>query len=137
MSDTATRLRNVLLGNTPLTNLVGRRVFQARAPQGQAEPYVWINRRGVEDDGCLDSAVGRDAQEEYFDAECWAPDLGKSQDIAAALRTVLHNYYGTFDDTGVAAVMVTDHDDSYTPTGGDGDNEAMFYAAMGVQVSYK
>lgn len=134
MSDTATRLRNVLLASATVTNLIDRKVFQARAPQKKSHPYVWLNRRGVEDDGCLDSPVGDDAQEEYFDVECWAKELDDAQAIAAAIRGVLHNKYGTFDDTTVAAVMVNDQDDSYEPQGAADDD--LFVAALDVQISY-
>lgn len=133
MPDMAERLVAALIANTAVNAIVGKRVHQSHVPEDSSKPYIWLNRRGTEDDDCLSVAVGNDPLVESFDLECWSPVLSQSQSLAAAVQNALHNVYGSWQSTTVASIFVTDQNDDYLPQGAD--DEQIFYSALNVEIS--
>lgn len=93
------------------------RIHQSRAARGKdlKFPFAIFFRRGTENEDLLDDDVGALPFHVYFDIECASNDLDESQDLADALRAVLHNYDGPLGGGSVQAIFVEDHDDDYQP----------------------
>lgn len=120
MSDLAEDLRAFLIGTAEIQAIIGQRVHQDHVPQNMARPYIWLRQSGVEEDPCLDGAVGADPLRVFFDIECCATVNATSKELAGEVRGVLHHHRGQLGTRSVPGVFVREHDDDYVPrNGGD------------------
>lgn len=112
------------------------RVHQSRAVRGMDEleyPFAVFFRRGTENEDSLDDEVGQLPFRVYFDIECASNDLDESQDLADALRNVLHMYRGPLGTGSVQGIFVEDHDDDYQPRMASEDG-ATFVSSLQVEI---
>ncbi|GAA4442937.1 hypothetical protein [Bremerella cremea] len=108
--------RAFCLSRPAIADLVEDRIHQARAVGGLEIrfPFVVFFRRGQQHESELDQAEGEEPFRQSFDVECASLDLGQSQDLADALKT-LHNYEGPLGAGTVQAIFIEDQDDDYQP----------------------
>lgn len=105
-----------LLTKSAITTLVGSRVVMAKAPQGDALPYLWVNRGTSEDEDDLAANSGSTTQfRETFDVEAVSDDLDEAQTLAQQVKS-LHKTRGDFGSGSVQGLFVSDHTDNYQPT---------------------
>lgn len=133
MTDIATRLRTFCLADTAIATAIGSRMCQSVVPEQIDVPYVWFGRAGTEDLDLLDSAPGEAPFITSFNVEAISDALDESQSIADLLKARLNKYRGTFADSTVKGIFVTDHNDDYYPRG-LGADEGRHVAALRVEV---
>lgn len=106
-------IRTFLLSKSAITDIIGAKAHQSRAPQVSDAPFIVYFRRTAEDERELAPAVGDDAFRESFDVECVSDDLIEAEALAAEVRAAMNNYGGSFGSGTVQGVFVEDQDDQY------------------------
>ena len=105
MATAATRLRNFLLSQATLSN-VGSRIYETKPAQNQGWPFIVLRRVSTENADVLNGSVG-DAPLFYgFSIECVSDKEVTANAVGDAVRTALHLYRGTFDDTTAKGCFV-------------------------------
>ena len=106
MADVATRLRNFLLTKTAITDLVGRRICETKPAQHLASPYICFDNVSSENADVLNASVGDEPLNWGLSIQAVGTDEARVKTLTAALRTALHAYRGTFDDTTAKGIFV-------------------------------
>lgn len=110
MADVATRLRNFLLSKTAITNYVGKRIVETRPPQHIADPYIRFASISSENADVLNGSVGDDPLSWSVQIEAVGRDETVVKALNANIRTALHLYRSTFDDTTAKGCFVDTQD---------------------------
>lgn len=134
MADLGENLRTFLLADATILGLVSTRAAQGVVPQERAQPYLWFELRGTENDDCLDDAVGHVPWKYLFDVECIANDIDTAQALAARVKAIAHLYRGSFGTQNVMGVFVEDHNDEYVPRGAGSDMDGLHVAALSLEI---
>lgn len=138
MSDVAQNLIALLRADTAVAKWAAARVREDHVPQatydGTVTPaHIWLGLRQSTPFDHINGDVGESPMSVTFDLECIAGKQYDANQLAAAVRTKLHNYRGTFGDSTVKAIFINDQDNNYTPKATGGDN-GLFVMAFDVQV---
>lgn len=119
-----------LLGDSGITAITTE-IVQGHVDEGRTRPYVWLSKRGEEpwDDLGL-TKIQSNPFREFFDVEIWGPPAQLLPDTGLQwlVRKRLQGHNGTFGDGSIQMAYVTDHADSYTPQGNQGDAGLEFAA---------
>lgn len=139
MADTATRLRNFLLSNAAVKSRLGGRIYQDRVPDEQTKPYLWYRSMSHIPEDTLDAAAGADDLAETFEIEIISPVQGEPQTIRDLIckddnsGLAMSDYRGTFDDTTVRGIFVTDKEGGHAPKG-IGEATGLFFVGFNAQI---
>lgn len=139
MADTATRFRNFLKSNAAVKGKLGDRIFMDRVPKFDGSPYLWYRRMSAAPIDHLGPTAGEAPTEETFEVEVISKVESETQQItdlicgSANSGLALNGYRGTFDDTTVRGVFVTDREGGHASTG-IGENVGLFFTAFNVQI---
>ena len=118
MADLGENIRSVIVGSTAvLAEFPGAAapyaVLQNVEPENPPLPRIFYSRSSGEQDLFLDGDAG--LTNETWDIEIISDSVDEAQDIAAAVKTLLHGKRGTFGTQTVQGVFITDHNDDYVP----------------------
>ena len=133
MPDIATRFRTFCLADATIAAAIGSRMCQSVVPEQLATPYVWFGRASTDDLDTLDASPGEASFVTAFNVEAISDDLDEAQSIGDALKARLNKYRGTFADSTVKGIFVTDHNDDYYPRG-LGEDGGRHVAALRVEI---
>jgi len=111
-------IRNTLVTNTAVAALIGSRVFPVLAPATAALPFVTWRRISVQRQQSLSGPIG--VPTVSLSVDIFAETYEAARDIADAVRRCLDGWGGTFENTTVANVSLTNEADGFvTLAGGD------------------
>lgn len=135
MATVATRLRNFLLGKDSITKTAkaGQRIFDEQPPQGQPRPYVFFEQSGTENADVLNGSVGDDPLWTGMTVNAVAETPDEARLLAAALKTEMHLYRGTFDDTTAKGIFV-DSTSQNSERYDDGSDGAAFIMGLSTRI---
>lgn len=106
MADVATRLRNFLLAQATVAAPTGGRICETHVAQHLPDPYIRFRQTTSENADVLNGSAGDSPLFEAIEIECVAKKEEQTRTLTAAVRTVLHLYRGTFDDTSAKGCFV-------------------------------
>lgn len=133
MADNAQNLRTYMLANTTLTALIADRVHESQVPQTGTElEYLWFQQNGKVYDEATDDDAGIAPRSIMYDVECCSRSLGKSVQIADAVRG-LFPYRGAFGDETIKGGFVRDQSEDYVPANDMGDGR-VFVQSLQIEI---
>ena len=139
MADTATRLRNFLKSNAAVKQRLGERIYFNRAPTFEGKPYLYYRRVTADNPDTLDATAGEDCYSELFEVEVVSNVEAEAEAIADLIikddnsGLAMSDYRGTFDDTTVRGIFVTNRESSHTPLG-IGETTGLWSVAFNAEV---
>ena len=116
MADYAQNFKAFLESQSSVTALVASRIHHSYVPTvpETAQDYIWFNRAGQIYDRTLDEAAGTEPRSVLFDVECCSRDLGRSADIADAVRN-LFPFSGAFGADTLKGAFANDQSEDHVP----------------------
>lgn len=108
-----TGLIALLSSRANIRDIVGSRIFLAKAPQNAAFPYIVVTQMGSQEYGSLDGTSELRGTE--FDIDCKAQTSTQSEQLGRAVWTFLKDYTGPAGTETIKAVHFTDESISYEP----------------------
>ena len=106
-------LRNYLLAQTDITNIVGQRIAQEYMSERDPLPFLLFGRRGLEQIGLsVDPGCGGPDRHD-IDIEARAKTLDEAENLMFATRVALHDFRGTMGSTLVVESTITTVSDDY------------------------
>jgi hypothetical protein len=131
MADVCADLINHLSHNAGIIALVDERVYGGVVPAGASFPFIWLQRRGVEESGALEAEAL--PFKELFDLECVSLNATEAVAISDAIRTCLNGAHGAIGSNVYSWVSVADAAESYVPRNIDAA-EFLFVSSLNVEV---
>lgn len=134
-------LRAYLLSQTTVTDLIGQRIHQARAPQSLDEAQPYISFRRFTGGYIHDLDGGADRAEPLFELDVWGFDPDQVEAVGEAVRLKLQGLSQTNvgpGETYIHEVILMDEKDFYHPAedGSDGGwHRTQFTYQIGHQVA--
>lgn len=127
-------IRTYLLTQTPITNLVGQRVFSSNIPQREDYPAISIVRITGGHAHMLSGGAG--FAEPTVQVDAWADTSTVCESIAEALRGELQGFRGTMGSTTVRAVVLQNEIDlSEEPS--DGSDAWVYRITQDYYINYE
>lgn len=111
-------LISLLLADTAVAAIVGRRVFVGRRPQTAGLPVVVIHRISGAPEYAGDGEAGIASL--LFQIDCWATTYGQAKLLARAVTGLLSAFSGTIDAVEVQFITLDAERDD--PVSGTADN---------------
>lgn len=123
-------LRNRLVNDTDVNNLVSTRVYPLRLPQGYTLPAISYQRISAErihemSIGPIGWAWSR------FQVDCWANSYGDVRSLAEAVRQSLDGFKGDLDSTHVGGIYIEGERDLFE------ENAEIYRVTMDFLIPYK
>ena len=112
MASTGENLRTFILTSTGISALVSTRVYENTVPMSKDLPFIWYQRRTVQNLDILGEAEAVPYLE-YYDVECVDDSVDGAIDLADLTRTKLEGHSGTMGTTVYQWVSVRDQRDDY------------------------
>lgn len=128
-------LRAYLLAQTPITTLIGQRLFIHRAPQEGAElPYIVYQRSPeVDHHHHMEAAAG--LLQEFYQFDIYSTTAKNTETVAEQLREELDGFRGTMGAENVRSIHLEDEDDDQiNPT--DGSDDSKFRIRQSYRVTH-
>jgi len=134
-----TNLIAYLLSQSPVTALVGTRIYKVRRPQATTLPAITVSKVGQEPS--FYQAKASSAATARFQISCWGATQDAARSVAEAVRGELDGYRaGTWGSGGTATtILCADHLDDYdlADEPNDGSDIATYQIASDYTVSYR
>lgn len=126
-------MRTLILGTTPVTNLIGTRCHYNHLPESSVMPHVWFRVPSDNEELTMDGVGGlHDAQ---VDIECAGLTEDSAQAVADVIKARLHGYAGAMGNVSAKGIFLADKDDDYVPFSNESD-EGVHVIAFGATVWY-
>jgi len=127
-------LKTLFEAQSDISDLVGTRCHQNRAPEQYGGAYLWFARRSIQHADTIDMAAGSGAVpfRQSFDVEGISKDGDEAMALADAVLA-LHAHRGAVGDGTVQGIFVYDRTDDYVPRGLMAD-EALEYSALEMEI---
>lgn len=131
MADVCADLIDELKLAVGIVALVDTRVYGGVVPAPASLPFIWLQRRGVEESGAMEAEA--EPLKEFFDLECVSDNATTVVEIADAARAALHGRTGTLGKHVYSWVGVRDAREDYVPRNTDAA-EYLFISSLDVEV---
>ena len=126
-------LRTYLVAQTPITDLVGARVFQDVADAGEITTETIVYELDDQDFRSNLKTQGTKPLS-TFTVFCLAPSAVRRNALAEAVRNELSNYIGNMGSTATACLLTGRTDSSYKPD--NGSDTWIYQAAFTLELNH-
>ena len=125
MATVATNAIAFLKTKDTVTAYVNQNIFETKAPQAKADPYIILRRTSRENADVLDGSVGAAPLNDGMQIDCVSTQEWVANAVADAVRTVLHLYRGAFGEATAKGCFVDSESLDFQPFG-EGSDEGRF-----------
>lgn len=126
MADVCGDLIAKLAATSGVTAYVSTRMYAGNVPATATLPYLWLQRRAIENSGALESESS--ALTEYVAIECVSDSSTVAVALADAVRTALNGVRGLIGSNAYSWIGVDDMRENYIPRNIDADEFLHIYS---------